>query len=715
MHPLIPAARPGARAFALIFALGSPALAAQPPSRPAVGAVTVTAPRGVLTQAGLPQQRAEVLSTAGSVGFIDAESLQGRYAATLRDVLKDTPGVFVQTRYGQELRLSVRGSGIARGYHLRGLEVLQDGVPWNMADGSGDFYEIDPLSLRSAEVYKGGNGLQYGASTLGGAVNFVTPTARTVVAPNLLKLEGGGFATFRASATVSRAAASRDGLATLTYNRADGSRAHSASRDLFLNGNLGYRFNDAVETRLYLSVDDTRQQMPGALTLSQALADPGQAAYASAAPVAGGNQQRNVQVQRLSDRTSVQLPAGRLDLEAWAYHKHLYHPIFQVIAQDGWTWGGGLRYRGEASLAGLRNEIIVGGRLVGGLNHARQYVNVAGRKVGGPTAKADQRALNLDGYLEDRLFVRPGLALVGGLKAFSERRELDNLLAPARSGDVTFRGLNPRVGVLWQASPSLQLFADATRSQDVPDFSDLAQTNTSGPSFVPLRTQRAWTYEAGARGAVGPVRLDVTLYRADLRGELLQFTVDPNVPAATFNAGHTVHQGVELAAAVDVLGDADMPDMGQVLTLSALWNLNDFRFRGDPQYGENRIAGAPANVIRLKARYQAPSFLGLRNAYLSPQLDWVPQGAWADQSNSLRVPGYAVWGVEAGFDLGRRASLYLEGRNLGNEAYVSDISTVICATPGAGACPAAANPAATSAIFYPGDRRAVFGGLRLAF
>ena len=111
-----------------------------------------------------------------------------RYANTLRDVLKNTPGVFVQQRYGQEMRLSVRGSGISRGFHLRGLELLQDGIPVNAADGSGDFYQIDPLALRSVEVYKGGNALTFGATTLGGAINFVTPTAQTAFAPNMLRV-----------------------------------------------------------------------------------------------------------------------------------------------------------------------------------------------------------------------------------------------------------------------------------------------------------------------------------------------------------------------------------------------------------------------------------------------------------------------------------------------------------------------------------------------
>lgn len=702
MHPRHLA---GASTLALaILAAGAPAMAAEeaPPAN-SVAPLTVTAPKGSLTQKAVPEQRSEVLSTAGSVGFVDAESLKGRYANTLRDVLKDAPGVFVETRYGQELRVSVRGSGIARGYHLRGIEILQDGVPWNLADGSGDFYEIDPLALRSVAIYKGGNGLQFGASTLGGAINFVTPTAYTAVAPNVLRLEGGSFGTFRASATESRVVGRWDGLATLTYNTSEGSRDHSRSNDVYLNANLGYRFNDDVETRLYLSVDDTRQQLPGALTLSQALSDPSQAAVSSKAQAAGGNQQRNDKVQRIADRTTFRLDgASQVDVDLWAYHKSLYHPIFQVIDQDGWTWGGDARYTGSFEVGDHRNDLIVGGRAVAGLNHARQYVNFAGNRVGGPTADADQKALNLEAYVEDRFFLTPDLVLSAGGKYLADQRKLDNRLAPARSGEATYHGFDPKAGVLWQATPAVQLFADVTRSRDVPDFGDITQTNTAGLAFVPLAAQRAWTYEAGARGAYGRARFDVTLYRANIDGELLQFTIDPDIPATTFNAGRTVHQGVEALLAVDVLGDAAQPDAGDRLTLSTLWNLNDFRFSNDRQYGDNEIAGTPRNVLRFEAHYVRPGVFGAKEAYLAPQIDWVPQGAYADQSNTLRAPGYALVGFEAGVELRNGVLLYLEGRNLTDKAYVSDVSTAIAATP-------------SSAIFYPGDRRSLYGGVRVAF
>ena len=109
----------------------------------------------------------------------------------------DAPGVFVQPRFGaDEARISIRGSGIQRTFHGRGIVLLQDGVPLNLADGSFDMQAVEPLGLQYIEVFRGANALQYGATTLGGAINFVANTGFT---PDLLRLRGelGSFGYYK--------------------------------------------------------------------------------------------------------------------------------------------------------------------------------------------------------------------------------------------------------------------------------------------------------------------------------------------------------------------------------------------------------------------------------------------------------------------------------------------------------------------------------------
>ena len=127
--------------------------------------------------------------------IVAAEAYEDRFAVGTPDILRDVPGVLAAKRYGEEGRLSIRGSGLDQSFHQRGVLLAQDGVPFADADGFSDFQKIDPLGARYVEVYKGGNALRFGGAQLGGAINFVTPNGKTAQSPFLFRLEGGSDAT----------------------------------------------------------------------------------------------------------------------------------------------------------------------------------------------------------------------------------------------------------------------------------------------------------------------------------------------------------------------------------------------------------------------------------------------------------------------------------------------------------------------------------------
>ena len=185
--------------------------------------------------------------------------------------------------------------------------------------------------------------------------------------------------------------------------------------------------------------------------------------------------------------------------------------------------------------------------------------------------------------------------------------------------------------------------------------------------------------------------------------ELINFSINSglNIPAATFNAPRTRHQGVEAAASLDLA--RDLTGIGDRLTVSQIWTHNDFRFVNDPVFGNNQIAGIPRDVLRTVLSYAHPS-----GFYLSPSVDWVPRGAFADQANTLQVPGYALFNIQTGIDLANGVSLFVDARNLTDARYVSDIAVVTNAAATVGG-------AAALAAFYPGNGRSLFGGVRASF
>lgn len=142
--------------------------------------VPVPIGKSTLTVPGTMQAAQDLRKIPGGTDVIPATEYKEKYALTLKDVLAATPDVLAEQRYAEESRLSIRGSGLSRGFHLRGISLLQDGVPFTFADGSSDFQEADLLALQHVEVYRGGQALRYGIAGLGGAINMVTPSARTL-------------------------------------------------------------------------------------------------------------------------------------------------------------------------------------------------------------------------------------------------------------------------------------------------------------------------------------------------------------------------------------------------------------------------------------------------------------------------------------------------------------------------------------------------------
>ncbi|MDB5684554.1 MAG: ligand-gated channel protein, partial [Sphingomonas bacterium] len=445
----------------------------------------------------------------------------------------------------------------------------------------------------------------------------------------------------------------------------------------------GLRLSDAVETRFYATLSRIDQDLPGTLTLDQALSTPKLSLPANRT----GDQARNIDSIRLQNRTTVDLGNGALALGLFSNAKQLFHPIFQLIDQKSDDRGlfASIDLNGE--VGAVPWEVTLGTQARFGTVRARQYVNVGGTR-GSLTAQARQTARTINSYGELRVMPVPQLTLVAGAIHTNGRRRIDNRLVPARSGDARFDAFAPKLGLLFAPAPAVQIYANYSRSVELPGFSELSQTPANGlPGFVDLGPQRAWTAEIGARGQAGIASWNVSVYRADLHGEILQYSVDPNIPAATFNADRTRHQGIE--AGVDLA-------LARWARLRQVYQRNDFRFRGDAQYGDNRLPVIPTQQYRAELR------LGTSRWSITPAVEWVPKGAWADYRNTSRPPGYALFGLGGEAALRTGMTLFVDVRNLAAHKAVGDISAVLLATP-------------ATVAYYPVERRAVYGGLRAAF
>ena len=171
----------------------------------------------------------EVTQSPGGVSLININDLHERNVSSVADFFRYAPGIYATSQSGNdEVFISSRGSNLdANNYAGSGVKLLQDGLPVTAADGNNHNRMIDPLASSFATVARGGNAFKYGASTLGGAIDFTSPTAHD--SPEMrLALNGGSFGQFLGRGTVSKVFNdSFDGLLTVEGKEWDGYRAHN--------------------------------------------------------------------------------------------------------------------------------------------------------------------------------------------------------------------------------------------------------------------------------------------------------------------------------------------------------------------------------------------------------------------------------------------------------------------------------------------------------
>ena len=656
-------------------------------ANPALSSVEVQAQREALSAASVQVAKEKLNQTAGGTAVVEAESFEAGKAVTIKDMLDFTPGVFAQSRVNEEARLSIRGSGLSRTFHMRGIRLLQDGIPINLADGGSDFQDIDPLALQHVEVYKGANALQYGAASLGGAINFVTPTGYTT--PNsVLRLDAGSHEFARAQFKTGDVLGNWDYFASLSQLRSDGFRQFSGQKNTRLNANAGLKISPQLETRFYVIHGEMNQELPGNLTKAQLQTNPTQANAASAA----ANSQRDFLITRLANKTTWISPTGvEYNAGVYAVDKNLYHPLsFGLIDQqtrDVGTFGNRIA---QGELWGLRHDTTLGYNLVHGITEARIFNHVRGDRIS-LRSHEDQKAHNMELYGESRLHLTDSVQWINGLQwTHAKRTANDQFLS---DGDGSYQRryaqFSPKTGLLWQASEAAQVYGNLSRAFEPPTFSETSPTRA-------LEAQESTTFELGTRAVTQQIRWDISAYYSQLNNEFVSYQLNPLVPglSAILNADNTVHQGVEIGLAGPFT--RDLLRAGDTLNWQLAYTFGRFRFDNDRVYGNAAIPGIPEHYVRAKLDYA--NTLGWT---LSPNIEYVPKGYFVDLANTLASDPYLLVGLNASYKFSDTLRVFVDARNLTDKVYAATTGVIVNAN------------GADSAQFAPGEGRSVYAGVEV--
>ncbi len=735
-------------AVALLMAGAAETVLAQSATPGATIALDQITVEGARDGAGAPatvRERFEAL--AGGVALVESGDYADTANLTVSRALHNVPGVVVQDFFGgnDQPRIQIRGSGLQQNPVERGILALQDGLPINRADGSYIVGLANPRQAESIEVYRGYMANRLGATVLGGALNFVSPTGSSAPGARM-SVNGGSFGQFGMSGQAGFRQDNYDGALQIDASRRDGFRVYNGSERVSVNANVGAQINENISTRFFAGYTDLGFDVAGPLTKAGLEADPRQVhrgptvlppippgtAINPGPNVVRDKPRRDASQFLVGSRTTATFDAHLIDIAlGYTYTDDTFRfPISAgVRTTRGGDFTGVARYAYKPDASAVLPLFEAGAQYAIGSANRGNYINqsgMTGAKFGESELDATTLSLNAGFNIPiwHALTLSPAISY-----AHATRDNRDTYGLPTRpwiqyngvnptmlqaNGAVptvsssyarSYSGWSPSVGLSFRPDAHQTLFVAVSRSFEPPTHDDLLATINGTPNSSAgrnpqnpaarsvfatpnLDAQTATTVEGGWRGRGDVLSWDAVAYYSWVRNELLSLRDTSGNSLGAINADKTTHFGIELGLGVRLTDTVS----GRIA-----YTYQNFRFDNDPLRGNNRLAGAPSHVIAALLQWQATADWRLQGG-----VRWIPEKTPVDNMNTLFADPYVLVDLRTEYRLDKTFTLFAEVTNLFDERYASSTLIVDQARP-------------DQAAFLPGDGRAFYAGLRAVF
>ncbi|MEO1304411.1 MAG: TonB-dependent receptor [Pseudomonadota bacterium] len=604
---------------------------------------------------------------AGAVSILDEETIAFVAADHPAEVLNTLPGVNIHTNSGQEHLLAIRSPVLTGGAGQGSFLILENGVPTR----SPAFGNVNSLlephheTAKAIEVVRGPGSAKYGSNAVHGLINTILsdPSGSPLKQVNasygsLGRYKGDliydqGYLG-RASLSVQSDTGWRDNTDVLQLKSSGVAETVIAGWNVTAWASASYL---EQETADFIQGTDAYEDRG----IAKANDDP--LAYRDAWSARGA-----VRLEReFADGTLTLTPFARLQQMDFRQHFLPYKGFeknghgavgtmtkYERIESDTLTW----RVGADVDLAsGYLRETQTDpfgffpgdSRFPVGIHYDYTVDTVMGALWG-----------EADWAVSDKVLVLAGLRAEAHSYDYTTEAPVGvngRFNVPAdRTDDFDF--VTPKLGLVYDASDVVSLYANYARGSRAPQASDLYRLQ-SRQGVAEAEVETLDSFEIGARGlaADGAIIFDIAAYTADKDNFFFRDSDGLNV-----TDGSTRHQGIEAAAS---------------------WQLSDqFQVSGnvswsDQIYTFNRISEGGSEIITDGNQIDtAPEWLA--NAALT----WLPNDAFTVQisadyvgeyftnaANTQDYPGHLIGNLRATYQVSNAIESFVIIRNLTDETY----------------------------------------------
>ena len=636
-----------------------------------------------------------LLNIAGSADIIDQQTLETSRVFTAAEALRKIPGINVRDEEGFGLRpnIGIRGLNPTRSTKVT---LLEDGIPLAYAPyGDNASYYHPPIDrFDRIEVLKGAGQILFGPQTIGGVINYITPTPPQKFGGSV-SATAGNRDYFNGKVQVG----GNGVLFDYTRKQGDGARDNTSSvlNDFNFKSVLALTDNQALTLRANYYTEDSTVTYSG-ITDAEfrnlgARYNPFKNDKFDAART-GLSATHEMELGKDALLTS-NVYYSRFERDWWRQSSTTTDSqcgaAFTTARNNGtavdpdacnstqgrlrdyYAWGVEPRIKLAHTAFGVRSDLDAGVKIHFEEQDRRQVNGTSASARSGTTVESSLRKTRAYSAFAANRFTLGAWGITPGIRYEYIDSERTNRL----NGDTGSDNLGawiPSLGATYNPSKTITLFAGVHRGFAPPRTEDIISGSGTSTDVGP---EKSTNWELGMRMELAKdASVQATLFRNDFQRQISVGSIaGGSTPLAQ---GRTRYEGLEMSGHLGLSGGlylrgayTYLPTAEQVTQLQQVVN----GAAASGSVAGNRLPYAPKHLLTTALGYAAGALdAQLEGVHVGDQFsDFANTQAASVNGQAGRIDAYTIWNATLNYQLQpKKTTLFLTVKNLADKTYIVD-------------------------------------------